>query len=64
MKKNNFDICPECGAKMLNLGMKEYRCKACDKFYWRGREIMYSEAGNIIDVKEQRILQDFSGKDR
>lgn len=48
--KVNPNICPCCGKKLNNLGEGEKYCPPCGKFFKRGKEIIYSESGEVIYI--------------
>ena len=52
--KVNPNICPCCGKKLNNLGDGEKYCRPCEKFFKRGREITYSESGEVIYIKRRK----------
>lgn len=51
--KVNPNICPCCGKKLNNLGEGEKYCPPCGKFFKRGKEITYSESGEVIYIKRR-----------
>ena len=48
--KVNPNICPCCGKDLNNLENGEKYCRPCGKFFKRGREITYSESGEVIYI--------------
>lgn len=52
--KVNPNICPCCGKKLNNLENGEKYCKPCGKFFKKGKEITYSESGEIIYINRRK----------
>ena len=48
--KVNPNICPCCGKILNNLENGEKYCRPCGKFFKRGKEIIYSESGEVIYI--------------
>ena len=51
--KDKDEYCIYDGRPLNNLGYGEYFCKRCGKFFKNGREIEYTENGDIIYIRQE-----------
>ena len=49
-KRNRHNYCPICKRLLNDLGEGEKYCRPCGKFFKRGKEIIYSESGEVIYI--------------
>ena len=45
-----WEYCPTCKSKMNELGFYEFYCKACEKYFRKGKEIVYNINGEAVNV--------------